>query len=72
LHAYAGERDLLVDLAVVGERVDVVVGRDPFRVSEQLALVGEAGALGDLAGEAEGPEPSLPPSSALHAGSMPR
>jgi hypothetical protein len=32
-----GERDRAVDLAVVGQGVDVVVGGDPLRVAEELS-----------------------------------
>jgi len=39
--ADAGERDRSVDLPVVGQRVDVVVGRDPLRVAQELGDVGE-------------------------------
>lgn len=42
----ACERDASVNLAVVGERVDVVVGGDPLRVAEELGDLGQrAGAL---------------------------
>src|SRR5882724_215668 len=46
LRPECAERDRPVDLAVFGERVDVVVGRDALAVAEQLGKLGErAGAL---------------------------
>jgi hypothetical protein len=39
--AGAGERDRTVHFAVVGERVDVVLGGDSLRVTQQLGHVGK-------------------------------
>jgi hypothetical protein len=51
------ERDLAVDLAVVGECGDVVRSRDPLRVAQQLGYLGQRAGVLVVQGSAPTSEP---------------